>query len=92
MKTIFLDSEYMCHLTNDGTRMEVQTEVLDHLCDNAIELMRYIPEGKTWVHPKGFTVYGEFVQATDSAKIDAYQRQAYIEDMENALALLGVNP
>ena len=90
MKTIFLDSDFMCHLTDDGTRTEVQTDALDHLCDRAIELMRYVPEGRVWFNPRGFAVHGEFIQATDSSKIDSFQAQAQIEDMKAALALLGV--
>ena len=90
MKTIYIDSDFMCYTTNDGTRTEIQTDYFDDLCDNAIELMRFVPEGRVWYHPKGFVVYGEFVQATDSAKIDEYQIQAEIDDMKAALALLGV--
>lgn len=90
MKTVYIDSDFMCHTTNDGTRTEIQTDYFDYLCDNAIELMRFIPEGRVWYHPKGFVVYGEFVQATNSKKIDELQRQAEMDDMRAALALLGV--
>ncbi len=97
MKTLYLDSEFMCHTQNDGTRMEVHTDEFDSLCDEAIELMRYVPEGLTWTRPDDRVIYGEFIQATDSSQIDAYQRQ-YMEDqvqmadMQNALEILGVNP
>ena len=77
-------------MTDDGTRTEIQTDCFDDLCDNATELMRFVPEGKVWVHPKGYEVFGLFIQATDSVKIDEYQRQAEVEDMKSALALLGV--
>ncbi len=90
MKTVYIDSDFMCHTTNDGTRREIQTDYFDSLCGKAIELMRFVPIGETWTRPDGRIIYGEFVQATDSDKIDEYQLQARIEDMENALALLGV--
>ena len=95
MKTIYLDNDFMCHLTNDGTMTEVQTEVFDHLCNNAIELMRFIPDGKTWTRPDGRVIHGEFIQVTDSAKIDVYQRQwmedqVQMSDMQTALEILGV--
>lgn len=95
MKTIYTDFNFMCHLTNDGTMTEVQTEALDHLCNNAIELMRFVPEGATWTRPDGRVIHGEFVQATDSAKIDAYQLQwmddqTQMTDMQTALEILGV--
>lgn len=97
MKTIYLDSNFMCHIMNDGTMTEVQTEVFDYLCNNAIELMRFVPEGEMWTRPDGRVIHGEFIQVTDSTKIDSYQwqwvqDQEQMEDMQNALEILGVNP
>ena len=97
MKTIYIDSDFMCHTTDDGTMTEVQLDEFDDLCNNAIELMRYIPENETWVRPDGRAIHGIFIQATDSVKIDAFQKQwredqAQMEDMQNALNILGVNP
>lgn len=97
MKTIYIDSDFMCHITDDGTMTEVQLEEFDDLCNNAIGLMRYVPENETWIRPDGRVIHGIFIQATDSAKIDAYQRQymedqAQMADMQNALEILGVNP
>ena len=95
MKTIYLDTQFMCHTTDDGTMTEVQTEVFDDLCNNAVELMRFVPEGETWTRPDGRVIHGEFIQATDSKRIDAYQRQwmedqAQMSDMQTALEILGV--
>lgn len=97
MKTIYIDTDFMCHVSNDGTMIEVQTEYLDDFCNNAIELMRFVPQGYTWIRSDGRVIYGEFIQATDSVKIDAYQQQymedqAQMSDMQNALEILGVNP
>lgn len=97
MKTIYIDSNFMCHTTDDGTRTEIQTDYFDNLCDNSIELMRFVPNGSIWIRSDGRVIYGEFIQATDSPKIDAYQRQwiedqEQMEDMQNALEILGVNP
>lgn len=97
MKTIYLDSSFMCHTTNDGTMIAVQTDAFDSLCTGAIELMRFVPQGETWTRPDGRTIHGEFIQATDTAKIDAYQRQyetdqTQMDDMQNALEILGVSP
>ena len=92
MKTVYLDLEFMCHVVNSGSMIEVQTDAFDDLCDNAIELMRFVPQGYMWERRDGRVIHGLFIQATDSAKIDEYQRQAKIDDMEAALALLGVSP
>lgn len=90
MKTVYIDSDFMCHTADNGSRIEIQTDYFDNLCDNAIELMRFVPSGYEWVRSDGRIIYGEFVQATNSAKIDEYQRQAEIDDMKAALAILGV--
>ena len=92
MRTVYLDSDYMCHVTDDGSRQEIETDCFDDLCDNAVEFMRFVPEGKTWTRPDGRVIHGEFIQATDSKKIDEYQLHAYIADMQNALEILGVSP
>lgn len=97
MKTIYLDSNFMCHITNSGTMTEIQTEAFDNLPNNVIELMRFVPEGVTWTRPDGRVIHGVFIQATNSAKIDAYQRQwaedqAQMSDMKTALEILGVSP
>lgn len=93
MKTIYIDSTYMCHATDDGAMQPVETEVFDHLCAGAIECYRLIPEGQTWTRPDGRVFYGPFIQATRSP--DAIQRQyekdmEQMADMREALEILGV--
>lgn len=95
MKTVYLDSDFMCHITRDGTMIEVQTDALNGFCDNAVELIRFVPQGTTYSRPDGRIIHGEFIQITDSAKVDAYQKQYMedqekMEDMTTALAILGV--
>lgn len=93
MKTIYLDADFMCHLENAEGRTEVQTDAFDGVVDRAIQYYRYIPQGEEWTDPrKGKVYHGIFIQATDSAKIDRCQVQAQLEDMKNALAILGVSP
>ena len=95
MRIIYLDSEYMCHTNNDGTMRSVETDVLDNYCDNALELVRFVPQDETWERPDGRIIHGIFVQETDGSKVFAYQRQyeedqAQMKDMAQALAILGV--
>ena len=90
MKTIYLDDNYMCHLEDAPGRTEVQTDVFDSIVDAAIPYYRYIPEGKEWTNSKGRVLHGLFIQATDSAAINRISIQAYINDMQNALSILGV--
>lgn len=90
MKTIYLDNDYVCHLESAEGRTVVETNVFDGVVDAAIPYYRYIPKDTEWTDSKGRVLHGLFVQATDSAAIDRITQQAYIADMQNALALLGV--
>ena len=92
MKTIYIDSEYMCHLEDGEGRTTVETDVFDGVADAAIPYYRYIPEGREYTDKHGRTLYGLFVQATDTAAINRIMQDAIMEDMQNALAILGVNP
>lgn len=91
MKTIYIDSEYMCHLENADGRTEVQTDAFDGVVDGAIPYYRYIPQGEEYINSKGRTIYGLFIQATDSEAIIRITTQSIMDDMTNALAVLGVS-
>ena len=90
MRTIYIDSDFMCHIEDAPGRTEVQTDVFDGTVDDAIPYYRYIPQGEEWTDAKGRVLHGIFIQATDSATIDRITMEAYIADMQNALAILGV--
>lgn len=78
MKTIYLDSNYMCHISNNGTMQEVQTDIFDSMCEKAIECYRFIPEGQVWKKTETITLHGPFIQAvTESSLI---QQQYEIDD------------
>lgn len=92
MKTIYLDSDFMCHLEDGEGRTAVETDVFDGIVDAAIPYYRYIPQGEEWAEPKtGRVFHGLFIQATDSNAIDRIVQGAFIADMQNALSILGVN-
>ena len=41
MRTIYIDSDYSCHGTNDGTMNAVETDFFDGKCDTYVEGYRY---------------------------------------------------
>lgn len=90
MKTIYIDSNYMCHLENAQGRTPIETDAFDGIVDAAIPYYRYIPQGEEWTDSKGRVLHGLFIQATDSNAIDRIVQAAYINDMQNALSILGV--
>lgn len=92
MRTIYLDSEFKCHVSNDGTMVSVETDWFDGKCDAFIEGYRFVPEGESWMREYGVVFTGEMVAPWKPYdELDAAQRQYEREqmaDMENALAIL----
>lgn len=106
MKTIYIDSEFKCHISNDGTMTAVETDFFDGKCDAYIEGYRFVPGGKTWIREDGVEFAGEMVAPwkpwgeLDEAQRE-YEREQYAAvtaqnaEYEAALseieAALGVN-
>lgn len=61
MKTIYIDAEFKCHVTNDGTMTAVETEAFDGMCDAFIEGYRFIPKGESWERADGVVFEGEMI-------------------------------
>lgn len=81
--TIYLDSEYRCHLENDGTMTAVETDVFDGKADAYIEGYRYVPEGEVWTRADGITFRGLMVapaKAYDRIMVDI--AVSYLDDNE----------
>ena len=96
MRTVYLDSNFICHVTNDGAMTAVTTDFFDGKCDNFVEGYRMIPEGQTWTRPDGIVFKGEAVFPwKDYTILAAYQSQYEsdkdeLEDMKTALGMLEV--
>lgn len=96
MKTIYLDSDFCCHLENDGTRISVETDTFDGKCRTYIEGFRFVPEGETWIRSDGVQFTGIMVSPAVNfeglAKVQAQYEEdlAQMADMQNALEILGV--
>ena len=94
MRTIYIDAEFKCHVTNDGTMTAVETSYFDGQCDEYVEGYRFIPEGAEWEKEDGSIFYGEMIAPWKShielerAQM-AHERQLLNEYAE-ALKVLGV--
>lgn len=76
MRTIYIDSEFKCHITDDGTMTAVETDLFDGKCDTYIEGYRYVPYGESWTRDDGEVFYGEMVAPWKPfAELDSAQRQ-----------------
>nr|DAH15220.1 MAG TPA: hypothetical protein [Caudoviricetes sp.] len=95
--TIYLDADYKCHTSNDGTMTEVETAFFDGKCKTFIEGYRYVPAGEVWTREDGMEFPGEMVSPwREYTLLSEFQAQyeellAEQEDMQAALAVLEVN-
>ena len=90
---IYIDNEFKCHLTNDGTMKEVETTFFDNKCDSFIEGYRYVPAGETWVREDGVEFKGEMIAPWRNYSILAELQEQYDEILAEAQAAYenGVN-
>lgn len=58
MRTIYIDSDFKCHATNNGTMTAIETDFFDDKCDTFIEGYRYVPAGETWTREDGTVFFG----------------------------------
>lgn len=58
---IYLDSDFKCHLSDDGTMTAVEADFFDGKCAEFIEGYRFVPSGSVWTRPDGVVFPGEMV-------------------------------
>ena len=89
MRTIYLDSDFKCHVENDGTMTAIETSSFDGKCDAFIEGYRFVPNGESWTRSDGVVFHGEMISPwkdyteLNIAQIE-YERQLLAE-YESAL-------
>ena len=94
MKVIYIDSDFKCHVTDDGTMTAVETDYFDGKCDAYIEGYRFVPSGESWTRSDGVVFNGEMVTPwKDYDELDNAQREherQLIATYEKALNTVGV--
>ena len=94
MRTIFIDSDFKCHISDDGTMTAVETDFFDGKCDAYIEGYRLVPEGAEWVREDGAVFRGEMIAPwKDIRELDRVQREyerQLLAEYAGALKELGV--
>ena len=79
--TIYLDSEYTCHLDNAEGRQAVETDVFDGKEKAYIEGYRYVPQGQTWTRADGVQFNGLMIApAKDYNRIMTDVAISYLDD------------
>lgn len=94
MKTIYIDSDFKCHLTDDGNMSAVETDFFDGKCERFVEGYRFIPEGKSWTRVDGTVFEGKMIAPwRDFRELDEAQREyekQLLSEYAEALKVLGV--
>ena len=87
---IYVDKSYKCHLSDDGTMTEVQTDFFDGKCQEYNEGYRFVPAGESWTREDGVVFHGEMVSPWKPfSELDRAQREYERELAEAARILLG---
>lgn len=98
---IYIDSDFKCHISNDGTLREVETaenngfDFFANKCDEFIEAYRYVPEGETWTREDGEVFNGCMIapwkDITDVLEVQNAYTQGlvamYSYELQNAVTL-----
>lgn len=80
---IYLDSEYICHLTDDGMMQSVETDAFDGKEKAYIEGYRYVPDGETWIRADGVQFHGLMIApAKDYNRIMVDVAISYLDDAQ----------
>lgn len=80
--TIYIDSDFLCHVSDGEGRRAFDVEFFNNRCTAFIEGYRYVPEGETWTRPDGAVFVGEMLSPwrdyniLEAAQIAYEQRDA----------------
>jgi len=86
MRTIYIDSNSICHADYADGRTAVETDALDNVHDASLAYYIYVPKGSTYTKPNGNKIHGEFIQCLDANAADKAELQAKVAEYEKALA------
>lgn len=94
MRTIYIDTEFKCHIANDGDMVAVETDFFDGKCDEYVEGYRFIPAGEVWETEDGPIFYGEMIAPWKShlelERAQAAHERKLLAEYAEALKVLGV--
>ena len=87
MKTIYIDSEFKCHVTSGEGLTPIETDAFDDKCNIYIQGYRFIPAGQTWTRADGVVFTGEMIAPWKPwAELDTAQREYEREQYQTVVA------
>ena len=88
---IYIDHDYKCHVSDDGTMREFDVPFFDGKCQTFIEGYRYVPDGETWERADGEVFAGEMAAPWKNyTELYIAQLEYELADADAALNELGV--
>lgn len=81
--TIYIDSDYKCHVSAAEGRRAIETDAFNGKCAEWIESYRFVPESETWTREDGEVFKGEMVTPWKDLS-EAYAAQAAYVTAQNA--------
>lgn len=81
--TIYIDNDFKCHVSDDGTRRAIDVPFFDGKCPEWIESYRFVPEGETWMRGDGEVFNGEMMAPWKDLS-EAYTAQTAYLERQNA--------
>ena len=88
--TIYIDSDFKCHVSDDGTMNPVEAAFFDGKCAAFVEGYRFVPAGQSWTRSDGTVFQGEMIAPWKPwEELDAAQRvyeRELLRQYEQALA------
>lgn len=86
---VYVDSEFRCHVTDDGTMTAVETDFFDGKCAAYIDGYRFVPAGEHWTREDGTQFPGEMVAPwKDWQELIASQRAYELASLDEAVVQL----
>ena len=80
MRTIYIDADFKCHVSDDGTMTAVETDFFDGKCAAYIEGYRFVPAGSVWTRQDGVVFPGEMIAPHTNYSILAAAQAQYEAD------------
>ena len=84
---IYIDNDFKCHISNDGTMREFDIPFFNGKCSEFIEGHRYVPAGESWEREDGEPFTGEMIAPwKDDMELLAAQTFYELEQMKQTQA------
>lgn len=83
---VFIDNDYKCYISNDGTMREFDVPFFDGKCVEFIEGYRYVPKDEMWEREDDEMFRGEMISPwKDYSKLYLAQLEYEVEQYKIAM-------